>query len=139
MHAPSQNTSNLPEKILQIKNSRYAPAVVFVAFIPAKDSLKKILLMRYPAYDVDINPADYILSTRQWFKDANDTLRRKTLSWQENINGETVFMGLSKPHETLRRNSPNQRTFWVEVPLKDRIGQSVSDRMYFCIDFVLKE
>ncbi len=134
----NQSTLDLPEKILRTKNPYYAPGIIFIAFVPAKDSFRNVLLMRYPSYDINILPADYVLTTRQWFRDANDVERRTALSWKEWIGMDTVFMGLSRPYLTMRKNSPNQRTFWVDIPLKNKFGQTSTDKLYFCVDSVLK-
>jgi hypothetical protein len=77
-------------------------------------------MVRYPNYDIDFIAAGkgYVMTSRPWWRDATDTIRRQKFSWADSLDNRPFFIGLSTPYPTIRSKSPNQRCLWVEIPLK---------------------
>jgi hypothetical protein len=99
----------------------YKAVLLYVGYkADTSNFLSRELMVRYPSYDVDFIAAGkgYVMTSRPWWRDATDTIRRQKFSWTDSVDNHAFLIGLSTPYPTIRRKSPNQRCLWVEIPLK---------------------
>lgn len=107
--------------LFNIPIKEYTAVLLYVGYkADTSHFLSRELMVRYPSYDVDFIAAGkgYVMTSRPWWRDATDTLRRQKFSWSDSVDNHPFLIGLSTPYPTIRRKSPNQRCLWVEIPLK---------------------
>jgi hypothetical protein len=121
-------------KIMHLDKSDFDVDLIYVGYKkdienPNSDDF----VLRYPPYKFDESGLqNYVMTTRQWWQEA---IFKTGIHWQEDFKDRKHFCGISKPYPTVRNNSPNQRTFWVEL-CPDADNEKA--RMVLAIDLILK-
>ena len=107
--------------LFNIPTKDYTAVLLYVGYkADTSKFYSRELMVRYPNYDIDFIAAGkgYVMTSRPWWRDATDTIRRQKFSWADSLDNRPFFIGLSTPYPTIRSKSPNQRCLWVEIPLK---------------------
>ncbi|MBL7818367.1 MAG: hypothetical protein JNL70_25370 [Saprospiraceae bacterium] len=91
-------------------------------------------MLRYPPYKMDESDLqNYVMVARQWWHEA---VNKTGIHWQQSFNNQNLYCGISKSYPTVRVHAPNQRTFWVDIPIPNA---SEKTKMVLAIDLILKD